>query len=405
MSPAPDPSLRLKNGCARDDAGQKQGRFRTITSRDVIPKPRVFSSGARDLARSSTVCARPQPGSRQCSSVTDKAKHGMQQTLLSPAPDPSLRLKNGCARDDAGQEQGRFRTITSRDVIPKPRVFSSGARDLARSSTVCARPQPGSRQCSSVTDKAKHGMQQTLLSPAPDPSLRLKNGSARDDAGQEQGRFRTITSRDVIPKPRAFSSGARDLARSSTVCARPQPGCRQCSSVTDKAKHGMQQTLLSPAPDPSLRLKNGCARDDAGQEQSRFRTITSRDVIPKPRAFTSGARDLARSSTVCARPQPGSRQCSSVTDKAKHGMQQTLLSPAPDPSLRLKNGCARDDAGQEQGRFRTITSRDVIPKPRVFSSGARDLRGALQSARAHSREAANVHPSQTKQNTGCNKPC
>ena len=280
--------------------------------------------------------------SHQCSDVTDKGRHTLLQTPMSPAPDPSLRLKNGCARDDAGQEQGRFRTITSRDVIPKPRVFSSGARDLARSSTVCARPQPGSRQCSSVTDKAKHGMQQTLLSPAPDPSLRLKNGCARDDAGQEQGRFRTITSRDVIPKPRVFSSGARDLARSSTVCARPQPGSRQCSSVTDKAKHGMQQTLLRPAPDPSLRLKNGCARDDAGQEQGRFRTITSRDVIPKPRVFSSGARDLARSFTALHASTAGSHQCSAVTDKAgtrdaTNADESRARSLAP-PEKRLRSG-------------------------------------------------------------------
>ena len=262
MRSAPDPSLRLKNGCARDDAGQEQGRFRTITSRDVIPKPRVFSSGARDLARSSTVCARPQPGSRQCSSVTDKAKHGMQQTLLRSAPDPSLRLKNGCARDDAGQEQGRFRTITSRDVIPKPRVFSSGARDLARSFTALhASTTPGSHQRSDVTDKGRHTLLQTPMSPARDPSLRLKNGSARDDAGQEQGRFRTITSRDVIPKPRAFSSGARDLARSFTALhafntPKPSTFRRHRQRQAHPATNADESRARSLAP-PEKRLRSG----------------------------------------------------------------------------------------------------------------------------------------------------
>jgi hypothetical protein len=56
--------------------------------------------------------------------------------------DPSLRLKNGSARDDANRrmmpagdsadgEQGQGLTMLPNiGVIPKPRVFPSGARDL-----------------------------------------------------------------------------------------------------------------------------------------------------------------------------------------------------------------------------------------------------------------------------------
>jgi len=55
---------------------------------------------------------------------------------------------------------------------------------------------------------------------------------------------------------------------------------------------------MSPAPDPSLRLKSGYGRDDAFQPGPNRRIhliIHNAGVIPKPRAFTSGARDPARS--------------------------------------------------------------------------------------------------------------
>ena len=82
---------------------------------------------------------------------------------------------------------------------------------------------------------------------------------------------------------------------------------------------------------------------------SHFDFLTPRrGVIPKPRAFTSGARNLAR--------------------RFKLPWQSTR-----DPSLRLKNGFARDDATERQECPREIQP-EALPttSPSLLQSGVED---------------------------------
>ncbi len=163
-----------------------------------------------------------------------------------------------------------------------------------------------------------------------------------------------------------------------------------------------------PARDPSLRLNAGSAKDDptTNRTKSIQPSALSRQhsasrvpwlllvspllhgcVIPKPRVFTSGARDLA---------------CSP-------------MQPARDPSLRLNAGSAKDDPTTNRTKsiqpsalspsafshqhsavsIQPVAFRGcslvspllhgcVIPKPRVFTSGARDLACTADAARTRS---------------------
>jgi len=102
--------------------------------------------------------------------------------------------------------------------------------------------------------------------PSRDPSLRLKNGSAQDDTPQA-GQLPTASFRSPALSPARRGISQRALESESRV----------------------GRVRRRTARDPSLRLKNGSAQDDTPQARR-----LPDCVIPKPRAFTSGTRNLAR---------------------------------------------------------------------------------------------------------------
>jgi hypothetical protein len=136
-------------------------RCNDATVRDILcygmrlaPPPRRHPDGSRAL----------QHVERSCGSLRADGYS---------ARDPSLRLKGGFVRDDAGFGDCVRRcnnatvriscvmgcgSLHPRGVIPRARVLSSGPRDLAR---VTSKPGNSTR----------------------DPSLRLKSGFVRDDVG------------------------------------------------------------------------------------------------------------------------------------------------------------------------------------------------------------------------------
>ncbi len=105
--------------------------------------------------------------------------------------------------------------------------------------------------------------------------------------------------RCVIPRRRAFTNGARDLA-----CVSSPPALCRCVIPKRRAfTNGARDLarLIATSPVPLRHPEAPCFHQP--REGSRARLIATtlcRCVIPKRRAFTTGARDLACSLVVAA---------------------------------------------------------------------------------------------------------
>jgi hypothetical protein len=107
------------------------------------------------------------------------------------------------------------------------------------------------------------------------------------------------------------------------------------------------------------RMKEFCAKSAVtkcwfGPRETSERPFYSAEcVIPKPRAFTSGARDLA-CSVLPSRVHSRERQMFTRHRQSQCPVLEMMRS-ARDPSLHLKNGCARNDASEGSIREKAQT--------------------------------------------------